>query len=133
MDCCQCWVDQGRNLIKMRKYFWKTLTLEQLDAEEWEALCDRCNLCCHHRMLDQDTKKLTYLNSCCSYLNLAQGGCTDYANRSTNVPICTPLTIEKLQEPEWLPVTCAYRLRAEGKDLLPWHPLNLKIVYLTQK
>ena len=34
------------------------------------------------------------------------------------------LTPKKLKEIAWwLPATCAYRLRAEGKPLHPWHHL----------
>jgi len=113
----------------MRDNFWRDLPLEQLTPEEWEALCDRCNLCCHHRLLDETTGRLHYQGGCCDYLDHQKGGCSDYANRSQNVPVCTPLTLERLKDPRWLPTTCAYRLRAEGRDLYPWHPLNMRIVY----
>lgn len=33
------------------------------------------------------------------------------------------LTRENLPDFEWLPMTCAYRLLAEGKPLPTWHPL----------
>ena len=33
------------------------------------------------------------------------------------------LTPEKVDEINWMPNTCAYRLLAEGKDLAWWHPL----------
>jgi uncharacterized cysteine cluster protein YcgN (CxxCxxCC family) len=39
------------------------------------------------------------------------------------VPDCVRLTLKKLESIRWLPPTCAYRLRAEGKPLAPWHPL----------
>lgn len=38
-------------------------------------------------------------------------------------PDCIKLTRENLPTFEWLPMTCAYRLLAEGKDLPAWHPL----------
>ena len=112
----------------MRSQFWKLYTLDQLDSQEWEALCDRCNLCCHHRVKDTQGQ-LHYEGGCCSLLD-HQRGCTDYLNRSLRVPQCQPLTLERLEDPSWLPPSCAYRLRAEGRDLYPWHPLNMNITWI---
>jgi len=39
------------------------------------------------------------------------------------VPDCLRLTSEIVREVDWLPSTCAYRLRAEGKPLPDWHYL----------
>jgi uncharacterized cysteine cluster protein YcgN (CxxCxxCC family) len=39
------------------------------------------------------------------------------------VPDCVKLTPQNLATIPWLPPTCAYRLRAEGRDLAWWHPL----------
>ena len=39
------------------------------------------------------------------------------------MPDCLQLTLDNLPEFHWLPVTCAYRLLAEGEPLPPWHPL----------
>jgi uncharacterized protein len=36
---------------------------------------------------------------------------------------CVRLTMKALAGISWLPPTCAYRLRAEGKPLPDWHPL----------
>ena len=39
------------------------------------------------------------------------------------MPDCLQLTIDKIAEFHWLPMTCAYRLLAEGNPLPSWHPL----------
>jgi len=39
---------------------------------------------------------------------------------------CMRLTPERAAEYTWLPETCAYRLRHEGKTLPLWHPLITK-------
>ena len=36
---------------------------------------------------------------------------------------CVKLTPDGVRTLSWLPVTCAYRLLAEGRDLAWWHPL----------
>jgi uncharacterized cysteine cluster protein YcgN (CxxCxxCC family) len=40
------------------------------------------------------------------------------------VPDCLRLTIKIVLEVPWLPATCAYRLRADGKPLPEWHYLE---------
>jgi uncharacterized cysteine cluster protein YcgN (CxxCxxCC family) len=50
--------------------------------------------------------------------------CSDYKNRLAHVPDCIRLTPAKLRTMDWLPDTCAYVLRAEGKPLPDWHYLN---------
>jgi len=90
---------------------------------EWESLCDGCAKCCLHRFEDEETREIQFTNVCCRYLDQSNCCCNDYPNRSINVPDCVTITLEVLQDPYWLPESCAYRLLAEGKPLPPWHPL----------
>ena len=39
------------------------------------------------------------------------------------MPDCVRLDAKSLKEIDWLPSTCAYRLRAEDKPLREWHYL----------
>lgn len=103
--------------------FWATKPLTELDPSEWESLCDGCAKCCLHRFEDQETREIHFTNVCCRYLDQADCRCRDYPNRSRNVPDCVTVTPEILQDPYWLPETCAYRLLAEGRPLPAWHPL----------
>ncbi len=103
--------------------FWKTKSLTQMTPEEWESLCDGCAKCCLHRFEDMETREIHFTNVCCRYLDQASCRCNDYPNRSINVPDCVTVTPEILEDPYWLPTTCAYRLLAEGKSLPNWHPL----------
>ena len=103
--------------------FWKEKPLATLSRKEWESLCDGCAKCCLHRLEDEDTGEVFTTNIVCRYLDHNDCRCTDYLNRSTNVPDCVSVTLELLKDPYWLPSTCAYRILAEGSDLPEWHPL----------
>ena len=49
--------------------------------------------------------------------------CTQYAKRCVLVPTCVKLTSDNLDDLDFMPPSCAYRLLAEGADLPDWHPL----------
>jgi len=97
--------------------------LASLDRGEWEALCDGCGRCCINKVEDEETGDLYATNVACRLLDRRNGQCTDYKNRKKLVLDCVVLTRDKLDQLEWLPSTCAYRLRHEGKPLYDWHYL----------
>lgn len=103
--------------------FWEEKSLSQLDRGEWEALCDGCGKCCLHKLEDEETGEIFPTNVACRLLNRRSGQCSDYKHRKSFVPDCIQLTPAKLDELEWLPSTCAYRLVAEGRKLPEWHHL----------
>lgn len=102
--------------------FWEK-PLSALDAGEWEALCDGCGRCCLHKAEDEDTGAYYATNIACKLLDRDSARCTNYDNRRAHVPDCVTLTQASVDEIGWLPSTCAYRLRAEGKPLFDWHYL----------
>ena len=104
--------------------FWEDTPLEALDRAQWEALCDGCGKCCVHKLEDEVTGELFPTNVACKLLDRHSGLCSDYRHRRAYVPECVRLTPKLAATLEWLPETCAYRLRAEGKQLADWHPLN---------
>jgi len=103
--------------------FWETKTLNEMTRAEWEALCDGCGKCCLHKLEDADTLELHFTSVACRLLDREHCRCSDYANRSHHVPDCLTLTVKSLPGIDWLPATCAYLLRAQGKPLPAWHPL----------
>lgn len=107
----------------MRARFWE-LPLDQLSAAEWEALCDGCGKCCLNKIEYEDDGSVDYTCIACRLLDGDSCQCSSYPNRHDYVPECIVLTPDKLAEVSWwLPATCAYRLRAEGRPLYPWHHL----------
>lgn len=94
-----------------------------MDRQEWESLCDGCAKCCLYRLEDEETREIHFTNVHCRLLDVETARCTDYTNRSLRVPDCITITVDVLDDPYWLPRTCAYRLLAEGRDLPAWHPL----------
>lgn len=106
----------------MRKRFWEK-PLETLDREEWEALCDGCGKCCLHKIEDDRTGELLPTNVACRLLDRTSCRCSNYKLRRVLVPDCVRLDAEAMTGIDWLPSTCAYRLRAEDKPLEDWHYL----------
>ena len=102
--------------------FWQR-PLDQLDAGEWERLCDGCGRCCLHKLEDEDSGEVFYTRIACSHLDIASCRCTAYAERAQVEPECMVITRANLAELDYLPESCAYRLRAAGLPLPPWHPL----------
>jgi uncharacterized cysteine cluster protein YcgN (CxxCxxCC family) len=106
----------------LRYRFWE-LPLAELNRAEWEALCDGCGRCCLHKIEDADTGEISGTNVACKLLDTGTARCTDYRNRKAYVPDCLRLTLKIVNDVEWLPGSCAYRLRADGKPLPRWHYL----------
>jgi uncharacterized cysteine cluster protein YcgN (CxxCxxCC family) len=103
--------------------FWEWKPLEEMTEAEWESLCDRCARCCLVKLEDDKRSGVFYTDVACRFLDLERCRCTVYAHRAEREPNCLVLSARTAREFEWLPETCAYRLVAEGKGLLPWHPL----------
>ena len=102
--------------------FW-TKPLAELTKPQWEALCDGCGRCCLVKLEDEDTGKIYFTDISCKLLNSDSCQCGDYKNRKKLVPDCLSLTRANVLNIPWLPPTCAYKLRAEGRDLEWWHYL----------
>ncbi len=103
--------------------FWEDLPLAKLDRAQWEALCDGCGKCCIHKLEDEETGALTATNVACRLLDRNTAQCSDYRHRRAYVTDCVRLTAGTVASTNWLPTTCAYRLRAAGKSLPAWHYL----------
>lgn len=103
--------------------WWHEKSLKELSAVQWEALCDGCAKCCLHKLEDEDTGKIAYTKVRCRYLEENTCQCSDYQNRSVLVSNCIDLRPANLDTLNWLPSTCAYRLRAQDLPLPEWHPL----------
>lgn len=103
--------------------FWKTKRLDELSADEWEALCDGCGKCCVAKLEDEDTGDIHWTSVGCRLFDAASCRCGNYSARQHLVSDCVQLTPQNVQTIAWLPQTCAYRLVAEGKDLHWWHHL----------
>lgn len=103
--------------------FWETKPLEALTTSEWESLCDGCGRCCLVKLEDEDTEQVHYTDVGCRLFDASSCRCSDYRRRRSKVKDCLKLTPDLVRALTWLPRSCAYRLRAEGRQLYWWHPL----------
>ena len=111
-------------MMAIPNQFWKTKSLAEMTAVEWESLCDNCGRCCLQKIGNGDSGKIKYLAISCEYLDISTCRCLVYENRKRLKPDCVKLSPKKIsQVMGWLPTTCAYRCLAEGKQLEWWHPL----------
>jgi uncharacterized cysteine cluster protein YcgN (CxxCxxCC family) len=103
--------------------FWRSKTLEAMSEAEWESLCDGCGRCCLIKLEDEDTGRYHFTDVACQLFEEKSCSCRDYPSRDQRVPDCVRLDPSGVRTLGWLPVSCAYRLVAEGRDLYWWHPL----------
>jgi uncharacterized cysteine cluster protein YcgN (CxxCxxCC family) len=69
------------------------------------------------------TGEIHATNVACKLLDRRSGRCSNYRERKMHVPDCVRLNAANVRSIDWLPSTCAYRLRVEGRPLENWHPL----------
>ena len=109
--------------LSQQDKYWKTKNMAEFSREEWENLCDGCGKCCCIRLEDEDTQAIYITDVACKLFDSGACQCSDYANRSKNVPDCVTLTPQNVDKLHWMPQTCAYRLVANGEDLPDYHHL----------
>jgi len=107
----------------MADEYWKRKSLAQMNATEWEQLCDGCALCCMHKLEDEDSGQVFYTDTACRLLDVDSCRCTDYTNRVNIVRDCLVLSVDEPESFAWLPDSCAYKRLNNGKGLPEWHPL----------
>lgn len=110
--------------MSVSKPFFETKSLAEMNAAEWESLCDGCGKCCVILLQEEDSDRVYRTKLACKLLDLNTVRCSDYPNRHSRVPGCVKLTPDNIADLRWMPGTCAYRLLSEGKPLPDWHPLK---------
>ncbi len=108
---------------RLRPRFWE-LPLSHLNRREWEALCDGCGKCCLNKLEDEESGEITFTSIACRLLDGETCRCGQYETRLQFVPECIVLSPQNISRTAYfMPKSCAYRLRYEGRPLPDWHPL----------
>lgn len=114
---------------KLEPEFWKKKSLDEMNQDEWEALCDGCGKCCLNKIevIEGKKSRIAFTNVACRFFCKETCLCKIYENRFEQVYDCRQITIDAVREkPRWLPKTCAYWLLDNGYDLPDCHPLITK-------
>ena len=59
-------------------HFWLEKTLVQMNAQEWESLCDGCARCCLEKLEDSEILVVSYTNIGCGLLDVNECRCKNY-------------------------------------------------------
>lgn len=104
--------------------FWEKKRLRDMNAREWEALCDGCGKCCLNKLEDEETGEVALTRVACRLFDDATCRCAQYEIRHQFVPECIVMKPSNIdQHVYWMPETCAYKLLYKGEPLYDWHPL----------
>ena len=102
--------------------FWEK-QLSDLTRAQWEKPLRRLRTLLLVKLEDEDTRRDPPHQHRLQAARSGELPLRRLQEPSRQVPDCIRLTLAKLQTIQWLPPTCAYVLRNEGKPLPPWHPL----------
>ena len=103
--------------------WWEAKKLHDMTRDEWEQICDHCSKCCLHKLEDEDDGMVYYTDVACSLVDPKTCHCTEYLNRQKHVPDCVKLTVANIDQIQWMPPSCSYRVLKEGGHLPEWHHL----------
>ena len=112
-------------LNRLHQKFWG-LPLNELSDLEWEALYDGCGRCCLKKFLGDETEELFWTRIAIKHFDNSSRVCSCSEEGTELVVDCLDVRYLITKHLEWIPPTCAYRLRTSDKPLFDWHPLLSK-------
>ncbi len=77
-------------------------------AARWEAICDRCGLCCYDRERSFLKGLVILWRRPCPYLQVSTGFCSVYDRRFSVCKECRKVTIFHALFDGYMPKSCAY-------------------------
>jgi uncharacterized protein len=89
-----------------------------MTAQEWEALCRRCGLCCFEKWTEGDGR-VRHTRIPCQHLDIVTRHCRVYSKRLQVGEGCVKLTPAMVRSIHWLPAECAYVHHLRPKNEAP--------------
>ncbi len=73
----------------------------------WESHCKKCGLCCHEKVIVDNTLVID-LDTYCEHYDVKTKTCKIYATRFIDSVRCKKVTLAKAMFAPYLPLTCGY-------------------------